>query len=185
MEEPISWEALKQLFQETDRRFKETERRFKETDEQFKATDKRIQQVFDLFQSQWGKLIESLVEGDLIRLLRERGMDVHETSQRRKGNHDGQNFEYDIIAHNGNEIVIVEVKTTLRVKSVQEFVQKLQKAREWLSEYKNYKVYGAVAFLRAEENSDTYAEKERLFVIKATGNSSSIINNENFVPKIF
>lgn len=125
------------------------------------------------------------MEGDLINLLRQRGVDVHETSQRRKGNHNGQNFEFDIIAHNGDEIVIVEVKTTLRVKHVKEFVKKLRQVREWLKEYKNFKVYGAIAFLRAEENSDTHAEKEQLFVIKATGKSASIVNAGDFVPKAF
>ncbi len=57
--------------------------------------------------------MESLVEGDLIRLFQERGIDVHETSPRRKGTQNGEQFEFDIIAHNGNEIIIVEVKTTL------------------------------------------------------------------------
>ncbi len=35
-------------------------------------------------------------------------------------------FEFDIIAHNGNEIVIVEVKTTLKVKDVDHFYAQLQ-----------------------------------------------------------
>lgn len=181
-------EILKELArsqQELQTAQKETDLKFKETDSKFKETDKQIKRAFDLFEGQWGKLMESLVEGDLINLLQQRGMDVHETSQRRKGNHNGQNFEFDIIAHNGNEIVVVEVKTTLRVKHVQEFVQKLRHVREWLKEYKNFKVYGAIAFLRAEESSDAYAENEQLFVIKATGKSASIMNSEDFVPRIF
>lgn len=101
---------------ETDAKFKDTDAKFRETDAKFKETDRRINKAFELFEGQWGKLIESLVEGDLIRLLRERGIDVHETSMRRKGNHKGEHFEFDIIAHNGREIVIVEVKTTLRVE---------------------------------------------------------------------
>lgn len=36
-------------------------------DTKFKETDKRIKEGFELFEGQWGKLIESLVEGDLIR----------------------------------------------------------------------------------------------------------------------
>lgn len=38
-----------------------------EMDTKFKETDKRIKEGFELFEGQWGKLIESLVEGDLIR----------------------------------------------------------------------------------------------------------------------
>ena len=129
--------------------------------------------------------MESLVEGDLIKLLRSKGIEVHDTSMRRKGSHNGHSFEFDIIAHNGREIVIVEVKTTLRVKDVKHFVSKLKNARVWLDEYKDYNVYGAIAFLRADEGSASFAENQKLFVIKATGNSASIINNETFVPGVF
>ena len=112
-------------------------------------------------------------------------IDVHDTSLRRKGSHNGENFEFDIIVHDGNTIVIVEVKTTLRVQYVQQFVSKLEKARLWLDEYRNHKVYGAVAFLRSEENSDNFAESHSLFVIRATGNSASIENKQGFIPKAF
>ncbi|MFZ1751186.1 MAG: hypothetical protein WAU01_13370, partial [Saprospiraceae bacterium] len=129
-------DLLKELVlsqKETDSKFKETDSKFKETDSKFKETDRRIKKAFDLFETQWGKLIESLVEGDLIRLLQSKNINVHDTSMRRKGSHEGQNFEFDIIVHNGTEIVIVEVKTTLRVNDVKHFVNKLSHARLWLS----------------------------------------------------
>ncbi|MEP7267960.1 MAG: hypothetical protein ABI844_10065 [Saprospiraceae bacterium] len=164
---------------------KETDLKFKETDLKFKETDKRIVKAFDLFEGQWGKLIESLVEGDLIRLFQERGIDVHETSQRRKGTQNGEQFEFDIIAHNGNEIIIVEVKTTLRNKDVSKFIKKLLKAKEYLQEYKEYNIYGAVAFLRSEGESDIQSANAGLFIIKATGNSASIANSVGFKPKTY
>ncbi|MBK9256305.1 MAG: hypothetical protein IPM42_12525 [Saprospiraceae bacterium] len=157
----------------------------KETDAKFKETDKRIKATFDLFEGQRGKLMESLGEGDLINLLREKGIDVHDTSMRRKGTHEGKNFEFDIVAHNGNEIVIVEVKTTLKTNDVKLFVEKLKNVKRWLQEYKNYTVYGAIAFLKADSGSEVFAENEKLFVIRATGNSTSIINKSDFVPKKF
>ena len=172
-------------FKETDAKFKETDIRFKETDAKFKETDKQIKAAFELFQGQWGKLMESLVEGDLVLLLRERGVMIRDTSSRRKGSYQGQNYEFDIIAHNGDEIVIVEVKTTLRVKHVNQFINQLERVKIWLPEYSDFKVYGAVAFLRAEEASDLYAERQELFVIRATGNSAAIMNDTRFVPKAF
>ncbi|MDX1907341.1 MAG: hypothetical protein SF053_09935, partial [Bacteroidia bacterium] len=104
---------------------KETDAKFKETDAKFKETDKRIKEAFELFEGQWGKLIESLVEGDLVNLLRGRGIDIHRTTQRVHGNYQGTNYEFDIIAHDGDAIVVVEVKTTLRVQHVKQFVKKL------------------------------------------------------------
>jgi len=182
------WEILKKssrLQKENIEQFKETDRRFKETDLQFKETDKKIKEAFALFTSQWGKLVESLVEGDIVRLFKEWGLSVHDTSTRRKGNHNGQNFEFDIIVHNGDSIVVVEVKTTLKVQDVKEFVSKLKMASTWMDEYKNYKVYGAMAYLKAEGNSNQYAEGQSLFVIRATGKSASIKNGNAFVPRIF
>ena len=157
----------------------------KETDIKFKETDKRIKAAFDLFEGQWGKLRESLVEGDLIKLLQAKGINVHDTSMRRKGVYEGNNYEFDIIAHNGTEIVIVEVKTTLKTQDVKAFVQKLKQVRVWLDEYKNYTVYGAIAFLRADSGSEMFAQSEKLFVIKATGNSAMIIKSDDFVPQKF
>jgi len=190
-------------FKETDTRFKETEKilnqkyseiwdmfkdtdtKFKDTDAKFKETDKKINEANALFTSQWGKLIESLVKGDLVNILKNRGIDVHDTSERRKGNHEGENYEFDIIAHNGSEIVIVEVKTTLRVNDVKSFLSKLSKAKLWLAEYKNFKIYGAVAYLKAEEASDIMAINNGLFSIRATGNSAAITNSVDFVPITF
>ena len=46
-------------------------------------------------------------------------------------------------------------------------------------------MYGAVAYLRADESSDEYAEGRGLFVIRATGSSASITNPEDFTPRVF
>jgi hypothetical protein len=159
--------------------------KMEETNKQMKETDKKIKELSSLFTSQWGKLVESLVEGDIINLLKERGIGVEKTLQRVRGNKDGENFEYDIIAVNGREIVIVEVKTTLRVDDVKDFHEKLWKAKRYLPEYRDNKIYGGVAFITAEGASDRMAEKLGFYVIRATGNSSSIVNKEDFQPKVF
>jgi len=201
--QPLNFNQVWLMFQETNLQFKETDRqfketkaqikendrmlseRFKETDKRFKETDKKIKELSALFTSQWGKLVESLVEGDLIKLLNEKGIEVQQTLQRVKGNKDGQNYEFDIIAVNGHEIVIVEVKTTLRVDDVNDFHEKLWKAKRYLPDYTNKKIYGGVAFITADGASDRMAEKLGFFVIRATGNSSSIINQKDFKPKAF
>ena len=187
--EPATFEQVWKLFMETDKKFKETDRKFQETDrlltEKFQETDKKIKELSNLFTSQWGRLIESLVEGDLVRLLNERGIPVDKTSERYKGHQGGENFEFDIIAHNGNEIVIVEVKTTLKPTDVKEFTEKMQKAKIYLPEYANSRLIGAMAYLKADAGAEKMAEKQGFFVIRATGNSAVIINPKGFVPKRF
>ena len=45
-------------------------------------------------------------------------------------------------------------------------------------------MYGAVAYLRAD-GSDVYAERQGLFVVRATGSSASITNGDGFTPRTF
>ena len=89
------------------------------------------------------------------------------------------------MAVNGEELVLVEVKTNLKIKAIQHFTKKLNIFTTWRPEYKGKKVYGAVAYIRADEQSAKHAERQGLFVIRATGNSASIINKEDFKPKAF
>ena len=193
---PLSFEQVWQMFQETDRilsekfketdkQFKETDKQFKETDKQFKETDRKIRELDRLFASQWGKLVESLVEGDLIKLLKEREILVESIIPRRRGNKAGHNYEFDLIAVNGAELVIVEVKTTLKTQDVDDFREKLYKAKSFMPEYKDWIIYGAVAFITADGSSDRMAQNQGFFVIKATGSSSSIENEPGFKPKRF
>jgi len=192
-QKPLSFEAVWQLIMENDRmlteKFKETDKQFKETDkllsEKFQETDKKMKELQNLFTSHWGRLIESLVKGDLVRLLQERNIPVQRTTQRVSGNYQGTSYEFDIIAINGEEIVIVEVKTTLRPSDIKHFMGKLAKARNWLHEYRDKTIYGAIAFLQADSDCDQMAFKKGLFVIRATGSSASIINPPGFRPKVF
>ena len=178
-------QQLRAGFKDIEARFKETDKKFKETNNQFKQTDARIKQAFDLFEGQWGKLMESLVEGDLVNLLRQRGIPVNDTSTRVKGKRGEKNYEFDIIAHNGEEVVIVEVKTTLRIKHVKRFIEKLKDAKNLMPRYKDNQIIGAIAYLRAEEESETFAQKQKLFAIRATGDSAAIVNSPDFEPRIF
>ncbi len=164
---------------------KEVSSNQKETSEQIKEMGKQLKKTEGLFNTQWGRLMESLVEGDLLTILNQQGIQIENTSTNVKQRGRGDNYEYDIIAVNGKEIVVVEVKTTLKVNSVKDFLESLRKFTTRMPHYKNKTIYGAVAWLRAEEESDIYAERQGLFVIRATGSSASIVNQENFKPQVF
>lgn len=157
----------------------------KETSRQIKETNEGLKKAKELFETQWGRLVESLVSGDLVKLLNERGIKVFNTHPNVSRDRGSDQYEYDIVVTNGEEVVVVEVKTTLRVKHIKLFLEDLKKFTSRLSEYRSKKIYGAVAYLRAEEGSVKYSENQGLFVIRATGSSSSIINQKNFKPKAF
>ncbi len=150
-----------------------------------KATAKQLKETDLKFNGHWGKLMETLVEGDLVKLLKQKGIQVDRTATNILKKHGEQQFEFDILAFNGEEIVVVEVKTTLDIKELNYFIKKLNRVTDFMPEFKGKKVYGAVAYLKANQSSDKRAEKEGLFVIRATGSSSSIINKQGFKPKFF
>ena len=51
--------------------------------------------------------------------------------------------------------------------------------------YAEHRIYGAVAYLKAFQESDVRAERLGLFVIRATGSSASITNRREFTPRTF
>ncbi len=112
--------------QETDRRMQETDRRMPETDGRMQETDERLRKLDELFNGQWGKLMEALVEGDLVKLLSQRGIEVDHTVCNLKSRNGAPRWEIDIIAANGDEVVAVEVKTTLKVRQVADFIETLK-----------------------------------------------------------
>ena len=170
---------------EAERRRKEAEQEMKELREQMKDTDQRLKKTDELFNSQWGKLVESLVEGDLVPLLQARDIKVESTHRRVDGRRNGEHYEFDILAINGQEVVVVEVKTTLRSEDVTHFLGKLARFTEYEPIWTGKKIFGAVAYLKTDAFVQAYAERQGLFVIRATGSSASIINQADFQPRVF
>lgn len=172
------WEEIRAAGRETDRYMQETARQMRET-------DRRLKKAEDLFTTQWGKLMESLVRGDLVKLLAARDIGVRNLAQRTLERRGGESYEVDIMAVNGEEIVVVEVKTTLRPEDVGRFRSKLGRFKEWWPEYHDRRVYGAMAYLQASDDVARQAEGQGFFVIRATGDSASIVNAEDFEPRVF
>ena len=178
------------LIKETQKNLKELSISQKETDRQIKATDRQIQKIGGRFNQRWGTFVESLVSGSLVKILQNWGIDIMQTHTRSEAQWkkpDGgiQKREFDIIVANGTEVVAMEVKTTLYPKDVITFLETLKDFKKYFPRYKSETIYGAVAYLTSEDKAHFFAEENGLFVIRATGDSASIINQEGFKPKAF
>ena len=171
------------LFRETREQMKETDRKMQETNRQMKQTDRRLKKLDDLFTGQWGKLIESLTAGGLKFALHERNIKVTGISCNTERTYQGEKREFDIIATNGEELIVVEVKTTLKLNQVQYFLEKIKDFKSYFSEYKDKKIYGAIAYLKANEGASNYAEKRGFFILNPVGNVVKIVNSAHFRPK--
>ena len=196
-----SQNELRESQKETDRQLKETSRQLKEsqqeTDRQLKESHQRLSDSIDKqggnFNTKWGAFLESFVSGDLVNLLKERGIQVEDIIMNSKLKRpDGTvRSEYDIIAVNGKEIVVVEVKTTLGSDDVAHFLRKLKIFRERFPKYEKNIIYGGIAYLGQASEGDSatkYAQRSGLFLFQAPGGTNNVTiikNDKNFRPKAF
>ena len=188
--------SLNETNQELTKNLDETNRELtKNLDETNRELTKNLNAANGNFNNKWGKFLESLVKGDLLKLLSKRNIKVDriqprlvisDSNQRRIG-------DFDLVAINGKEIVAVEVKTTLTKEKVEKFINKLKMFKTYFPEYRDRVVYGGVAFLCEPEDEEArgaakYAEENGLFVILSPGgegNISTMFNSKDFKPKPF
>jgi len=179
----LSFEKVWMGFQEVKEMFREMSR---ETDRQFKATDRKIKDLSGLFTTQWGKLMEALIEPSCLKLFKDRKIDVSESYTNLKSNKDGEEAEHDIVLANGKEVVVISVKTTMTINYVNEFIEDIQRFKFFFPRWKNETIYGAVAGIKYVEQSDKYAYRQGFFVLKNAGEGIiKIANNQKFTPKAF
>jgi predicted AAA+ superfamily ATPase len=184
-QDPVAeiWQLFKETDARLDQRIRETDARL---DQRFHETDEKLRRLEGLFGNQWGKLMEALVQPGVLQLFQRRGIEVHRLHQRSKAQLDGKNLEVDLILENGSEVVVVEVKRTLGVEDVNDFLDDLEEFLTFFPIFQGYRVYGAVAGLTFTEEADRYAYRKGLFVVQVIGETTArILNNEPFHPTDF
>ena len=147
---------------------------------------KRTDKLEKLFTGEWGKLVESLVKGGVVEMFNQRNIQINDIAREREKRVGDATYEFDIIAVDGDEMVVVEVKSTLDLGDLDNFMEKMKLFRNIFREYRDKKkIHGAVAYLKENQGAAKRAVAGGLWVIRATGDSASIINSENFDPKLF
>ena len=188
-------DKLKESSAATDRQQKETDRQLKETDRQLKESNHKLQEQLKLTDRQlrklarqvgglhnrWGKIIEDLVTGDLIALLRQLDLDINHASTRVRGD----NWEIDVLAEDTTVVVPTEVKTTLQRTDIDNFITRiLVKFTQLIPSHRNKKIYGAIAFVKTDGNESevvNYALSKGLIVIKAMRGTNQLLTTKNTV----
>jgi hypothetical protein len=184
------WDLFKQVAQsqqKTDRRFQETDLPFQasvtENEKILQKLTKQIDDLIDDLGGTWGLFVENLVAPACETLFLERGIPVHQVSQRIKKRKEGDTLEIDILVLNQEHSLVVEVKSRLSVADVQEFIADLQRFRQFFPEYSQNQLYGAVAGIIIDEGADRYAYRQGLFVLAQSGETIALLNNDGFQPK--
>jgi hypothetical protein len=183
---------LKEQSLETERRSQETQKRFQETErilrEQSQKTDRQIKQVNEQIGklgNRLGEFVEYQVRPCAVELFRQRGIDVHELHSDVAVKRLEGGLEIDLLVVNETEVVLVEVKSKLTQRDVDEHLQRLNKFKRLMPRYQNMKAFGAVAAMVVSEEVANYAYSKGLFVLTQSGDDMKIINNPEFKPQIW
>jgi Holliday junction resolvase-like predicted endonuclease len=95
--------------------------------------------------------------------------------------------EYDIVAVNGDAVLVIEVKNKLQNRMVDNFVEKkLPKFKKTFPEYRGRRLFGGIGALVVKDAVGRYAEKAGLYVLtQTTEGGAGLINRKNFRAKEF
>ena len=157
--------------------------------EQMRETDRKIKELTNLFTGQWGKLIEALIKPGSLKLFQDRGINVKKRKTRMAERlNGGRHMEIDILLKNKVEkiAVVIEVKTTLQISDVNDFIKKFDTFLDFFPKYKGYTLHGAVAGVQIDEGVDKYAYRNGLFVL-GLGREGLVrmLNDDKFDPRVF
>ncbi len=147
------------------------------------ATDRRSHPSDDLFSPIEG-LVGALLDGMHSDLFAGRGISVAETAAGARSYRDGS-VAFGPLLIDDDQVVAVEAAHRIEIEVVDDFSRRLQRFRRCFPRFARCRVYGAVAGIEIAEGADRYAYRRGLFVIRQSGDSVAIANDERFRPKVW
>jgi hypothetical protein len=168
---------------ETGLQLKETDRQLRETGSQLKETDRKLTRLESVFGMQFGRMTEAILSPGCLKLFQTRGIAVAESMRRLRTAREGEELEIDLLLVNGAVAIMVEMKAAFKVGDVDDLVEDLGRFREFFPKYREHTLHGAVAAFEYLEESDRYAHRKGLFVLRSSEETVAIANPLNFKPR--
>ena len=163
--------------EKADKRAEEADKRAEKIDERFEETEKlvdRLAKQIGGVDKIFGDMAEYVSFTNLKRLLREQaGIEIKAVGKRWKIDHEGREYEFDLIAVGTNAVVVVEVKTTLRSDDIDDFAAIMPDVPAIFPEYRHMDIYGGFAYMKAQDGTEKRAHRHGLLTIRAIGASTS------------
>jgi hypothetical protein len=176
-----SQQELSQSQQELSQAQKETDKQIKETDKQINRVSKQIGELGNRL----GEFVEWQVRPAVVRLFQERGIDVHEFHPGISVKRDNEGLEIDLLVVNDTDAILVEVKSKLTQRDVDEHLQRLAKFKRLMPRFRDVKALGAVAAMIVPNEVVSYACRQGLFVLVQSGENVIILNDAEFTPRVW
>jgi Holliday junction resolvase-like predicted endonuclease len=157
------------------------------TDEQLSRTIKKLDEIGRQFGDLGlvqGEVAEDLFFLNLRGVFRKTKMDLKKVKRNLKRKGEG---EFDLVAVNGDKVLVVEVKNKLDKRMVDKFIEKkLARFKAIFPEYERYQLVGAMGALVVKDDVGRYAEKAGLYVLTQTDEGgAALLNREGFEPRTF
>jgi hypothetical protein len=178
-------EAKAEANAEADRRAAEWDREFAAYRAENDRIIQRLERNMDGLTSRWGRFVENIVAPAVLGLFQAKGFQVQEVHQRMRSGRGSRNLEIDIFVVDDDVAIVVEVKSRLTQNEVRQVLNTLNHFKTAFPHYGAYRIYGAVAAIEIDKDVDTYAYNQGLFVIKQSGDSVKISNNDQFQPRMW
>ena len=164
------WEILRKLAVSSE-----------ETDCKLKEVTKAIGRLGNRL----GEFVEEMVRPAVVRLFQQRGIAVHQVFRGAYAERDGDAMEIDLLVVNSVDVVLVEVKSELKVDDVKEHTLRLDRFKKLFPQYANFHVMGAVAGMVVAEETARFAYRQGLFVLAQSGDTVEIRNDAEFKPVVW
>jgi hypothetical protein len=206
MEEPVNegltFEKVRAMFQETRTQMKESRETMEETNrrlkEEMEETDRLLKEVAEQQKetsrivedlgNNFGRLPEYLVMPNMVEKFDALGYEVERAGRNTVLHGPDKKIltEIDILLENGEFVIVVEVKSDLTETHVKLHEERMQKLRRyWDERGDRRRLVGAVAGASMEEKVKAFAFKMGFYVIVQSGDTVKIEAPEGFTPKLW
>ncbi len=156
--------------------------RSKKLDEQLNRMDKQIGGL----NNKWGEFTEHMLKPRLLEMFRNKGFVVQTIYPQIEGLKNGKTYySIDWLLVNSAYVVVVEVKSKLKMKHVDEHLvrmRRIQEVQPQKFDFKKTTLIGAIAGMVIEDGVEAYAIENGFYILKQSGNMVEISNPDVFQP---
>ncbi len=188
-------------FKDEMREFKDEMREFKDEMSEFKdemrafkdetrEENRRMNRRWGELANKMGTLAEDLVAPNIPRIMSEivgcpEGEKAFLTVRSSRRLPNGESREFDVMAGCGDILLINETKTRLGPRDVNEFIEVLGRAREFLPEYADRRIVGALASFYVDPSVITYGERNGLIMLGMADDVMAVLNTPDLRLRFF
>jgi hypothetical protein len=167
---------VQEAHKETEKTLKEVQEAHKETEKAHRETEKTLNKAIGGLGNTLGSLVEHIMTPDLPRKFKQFGFTFNRiTTVKCAYGKDNIYAEIDGLLENGDQAMVVEVKTTLRPEDIDDHLARMERVRKYADDHGDKREFlGALAATIADGNTKKYALSKGFFVIEPSGEDVKI-----------